>query len=88
MTFAPQQRRPDAMPRGVQRIVFWILMIGMAAFLWERSSKSPHAAGIDWLSVFAAVAGVFVAWVVIYLAWKKVAQHRAKNQDSPNRPIG
>jgi len=87
MSFAPNQPSADRMPSWLRTLMYWILMIGLAVFLWEATSKR-HSSSVDWVITFAGVIGFSVAWTVIYLAWKKLARGGARDQDSPNRPIG
>lgn len=87
MTFAPNQQ-PDRMPRSLARIVFWISIICLVAFLWHVDSTPGHSSQYRWMMDFVAVAAVFVIWIIVSLVWKKVAGRTSNGADSSNRPVG
>lgn len=88
MTFVPNQRRPNEMPPGLRRVLFWILMVVLAAFLWRVDSSPGNSREFRWTMDFVAVVGVFVFWVIIYTIWKRIARRGPKSDGSANRPIG
>ncbi len=88
MSFVPDQPSGDRMPSWLRTLIYWVLLAGLSVFFWEAAAKLPHSSLLDWVIPLAGVFGFFVAWIVIYYVWKKLARRRAKEQDSPNRPLG
>lgn len=88
MSFAPNQPSATRMPSWLRTLIYWILIVGLSIFLWEAVSKLPHSSSLQWVVPFAGVIGFFAAWIAIYFVWKKLARRGARDQGSPNRPIG
>ena len=45
MTFAPDQNRRPGMSSTTRTIIFWIMMMALAVFLWQWTSNSPNSTG-------------------------------------------
>jgi len=89
MSSSPNRPSADRMPGWLRTLTYWVLMAGLAIFFWEATTKLPHSSSLlQWVIIFAGVIGFFVAWIIVYFVWKKLARRRAKDQGSPNRPIG
>jgi ATP-dependent Zn protease len=54
MTFAPAQNRASGSSRTTRTIIFWIMMMALAVFLWRWASNSPTASKPMSYSDFAA----------------------------------
>jgi hypothetical protein len=84
MTFAPKQR-PNALPRGLRRIVFWILIVVLAAGIWRESPANGTRGGATWLAGFVLVLALFGAWIFLSTVWQMIARRRTTRADGQDR---
>lgn len=84
MTFAPNQR-PNALPRGLRRIVFWILILVLAAGIWRESPANGTRGEATWLAGFVLVLALFGAGVFLSTVWQMIARRGASRSDGENR---
>jgi hypothetical protein len=88
MTFVPQQHSPNHIPPPLRRVMFWILMMGLAAFLSVVDSRSWSEALSPLLILFAGIAAVFLGWTAMYLLRKRSARRQHSSHGTSNRPLG
>lgn len=81
MTFAPEQRR-NAMPSGLRRVVFWLLILLLAAGIWKESPANGTHGGANWLSGFVLVLALFGLSVFLYTVWQMI-ERRARSRKPP-----
>ncbi len=84
MTFAPQQRRPTKIPSGLRRIVFWVLIMVLAAGIWRESPAGGTRGAPSWLVDFVLVFAFFGVGIFIFTVWQIIRRRRTSRGGPEN----
>jgi phosphoglycerol transferase MdoB-like AlkP superfamily enzyme len=88
MSIMPRQSSQADVPPIARTILFWALLIGLAAVLWKFASE-PAPAALRFLAIFLLVLAAPIVLAVASLLWRKLGHGRAGSPPGPtNRPIG